>query len=271
MDDNQTCPCHLVSDVSSLRLYSYISPVIDALVVGSSSPQIFIPSAPVMGPGRDVIKTFLQPGLPALDFSLYLHLHATLICTFSPPRSFLQLYPVPPKLRSLRAIYTARPEDFVISCQLAPPRALLPPISVHSLTKPSEMQMDGWTDHLHIALYGEHVLFPAFRLDSTWHFVVASIFTAILCLMERCVSGPMWRIEPSLQTCRVHSTLTYAISKNWTPFSCTRRSRFRRAVWKSVLYWVVTFDRLCVSILHSCSPGCLMGTVRGVRIGCTCW
>ena len=49
------------------------------------------------------------------------------------------------------------------------------------------MQMNGWTDHLHIALYGEHVLFPCLLLDSAWHFIIASLFTAALCFIERCV------------------------------------------------------------------------------------
>ena len=50
------------------------------------------------------------------------------------------------------------------------------------------MQMGGWTDHLHIDLFGEHVLFPSLRLDSAWHFVVASLFTTALCLIERLVA-----------------------------------------------------------------------------------
>ncbi|EKM61552.1 uncharacterized protein PHACADRAFT_135311 [Phanerochaete carnosa HHB-10118-sp] len=110
------------------------------------------------------------------------------------------------------------------------------------------MQMDGWTDYLHVAFYGEHVLFPAFRLDSAWHFVVASIFTALLCLAER--------------------ALTYAINKNWTPFACTRRSRFRRAVWKSVLYWVVTFARLLYMLVAmTFSIGLILVSVTSLSVG----
>jgi len=110
------------------------------------------------------------------------------------------------------------------------------------------MQMDGWTDHLHIALFGEHVLFPWLRLDSAWHFIVASIFTAALCLIER--------------------ALTYAISKNWAPFAWTHRSRFGRAMWKSTLYWVVTFDRLLYMLVAmTFSIGLILVTVTSLSIG----
>lgn len=111
------------------------------------------------------------------------------------------------------------------------------------------MQMDGWTDHLHIGLFGEHVLFPSLRLDSGWHFIVACLFTTVLCLVERCVSGPL---HDGLSSAKLRhcppSALTYTINKHWAPFAWTRRSRLGRALWKSMLYWVVTFDRLCVSI-----------------------
>ena len=48
------------------------------------------------------------------------------------------------------------------------------------------MQMEGWQDHLHISLLGEHVLFPFLHLDTPWHFLVASFLTVVLCLLERC-------------------------------------------------------------------------------------
>lgn len=49
------------------------------------------------------------------------------------------------------------------------------------------MKMDGWQDHLHFSLLGEHVLFPGLRLESPSHFVVASFLTVLLCLFERWV------------------------------------------------------------------------------------
>lgn len=106
------------------------------------------------------------------------------------------------------------------------------------------MQMDGWTDHLHIALFGEHVLFPSLRLDSGWHFIVASLFTATLCFIERCVARSDLCQYLTNACVPLARALTLALSKNWTPFAWTRQSRARRALWKSMLYWVVTFDRL---------------------------
>ncbi|KIP10161.1 hypothetical protein PHLGIDRAFT_125810 [Phlebiopsis gigantea 11061_1 CR5-6] len=110
------------------------------------------------------------------------------------------------------------------------------------------MQMDGWTDHLHIDLFGEHVLFPSLRLDSAWHFILASALTILLCLIER--------------------TLTYAISKNWTPFKWTRRSRLSRAMWRSFLYWIVTLDRLLYMLVAmTFSLGLIFVTVTSLSIG----
>ncbi|KAI0082310.1 hypothetical protein K474DRAFT_1634430 [Panus rudis PR-1116 ss-1] len=89
--------------------------------------------------------------------------------------------------------------------------------------------MDGWKDHLHFSLLGEHVLFPSLHLDTVWHFLLASSFTIVLCLSER--------------------TLTYAISKNWSPFAWSRRTRLQKAFWKACLYWVVTLGRLLYMLL----------------------
>lgn len=40
--------------------------------------------------------------------------------------------------------------------------------------------------------------------------------------------------------------LTYVISKKWHPWSSRRPSRVGLAMWRTLLYWLVTFDRLCV-------------------------
>jgi len=89
--------------------------------------------------------------------------------------------------------------------------------------------MDGWQDHLHFDLLGEHVLFPALHLDSAWHFIEAGVLTIVVCVLER--------------------LLTYAISKNWSPLAWTQRSRLRKALWKSALYWLVTFLRLMYMLI----------------------
>ena len=49
------------------------------------------------------------------------------------------------------------------------------------------MQMDGWADYLHTSLNGEHVLFPALRLNSFGAFISAAALSASICLAERCV------------------------------------------------------------------------------------
>ncbi|KAI0931633.1 hypothetical protein AcW2_000478 [Taiwanofungus camphoratus] len=90
------------------------------------------------------------------------------------------------------------------------------------------MKMDGWTDHLHFSFLGEHVLFPHLHLDSFRKFTIASLLAVFICATER--------------------LLTYAISKHWGPFT-TQRSRFRRALWRACLYWLVTFDRLMYMLI----------------------
>ena len=64
-----------------------------------------------------------------------------------------------------------------------------PPLSFH-LFHTQTMQMDGWADHLHTSLYGEHALFPGLRLTSFPAFIVAAALSASICLLERYVSAP---------------------------------------------------------------------------------
>ncbi|KAI0783137.1 hypothetical protein C8Q75DRAFT_478013 [Abortiporus biennis] len=108
--------------------------------------------------------------------------------------------------------------------------------------------MDGWKDHLHFSLQGEHVLFPGLHLDSTWHFIVASIITVAICLCER--------------------ALTFAISRDWHPFPRFRRSRLLRALWKTILYWLVTFGRLLYMLLGmTFNAGLIVVAVTSLSIG----
>jgi len=90
------------------------------------------------------------------------------------------------------------------------------------------MQMDGWQDRLHSSFLGEHVLFGSLRLNSYSSFLLASLLTIGLCLAER--------------------ALTYAMSVKWSPL-LSRRSRFRRALWRTSLYWVVTLARLLYMLI----------------------
>ncbi|GBE77260.1 hypothetical protein SCP_0101330 [Sparassis crispa] len=89
---------------------------------------------------------------------------------------------------------------------------------------------DAWENHLHLSLLGEHVLFRHLQLDSAWTFILASILTVFICLTER--------------------LLTYGLSNRWDPSrSCRSGSRLRILVWRTCLYWVVTFDRLLYMLI----------------------
>lgn len=105
-----------------------------------------------------------------------------------------------------------------------------------------------WKDHLHFSLLGEHVLFPGLHLETPRHFLVASILAFVLCLSER--------------------ALTYAITKQWNPFVWTRRTRLRKALWKTCLYWIVTLDRLMYMLLAmTFNVGLIMVAVTALSIG----
>lgn len=49
------------------------------------------------------------------------------------------------------------------------------------------MDMDGWRDILHFDFHGEHVLFSSLRLSSGFTFLIASLLTVFLCLLEKSV------------------------------------------------------------------------------------
>ncbi|KAH9081483.1 hypothetical protein EDB83DRAFT_2333007 [Lactarius deliciosus] len=91
------------------------------------------------------------------------------------------------------------------------------------------MKMDGWEDYLHTSFYGEHVLFPGLRLNSLGAFICAAFLAAALCLLER--------------------SLTFALSRHWSPFHAIRQSRTRRALWRAGLYAVATLLRLLYMLL----------------------
>ncbi|PIL31319.1 hypothetical protein GSI_06017 [Ganoderma sinense ZZ0214-1] len=88
----------------------------------------------------------------------------------------------------------------------------------------------GWEDHLHWGYLGEHVLVAGLHLDSAWSFFLASLLTICICFSER--------------------VLTYVIAKKWHPWSSRGRpSRFGLAVWRTLLYWLVTFERLLYMLI----------------------
>ncbi|KAI0640130.1 hypothetical protein C8Q77DRAFT_1084819 [Trametes polyzona] len=112
------------------------------------------------------------------------------------------------------------------------------------------MMDGGWEDHLHWRFLGEHVLVYGLRLDSAWSFFVASCLTACICLSER--------------------VLTYAVSKKWDPFHARGRrgSRIGTALWRTCLYWLVTFDRLLYMLIGmTFSFGLIVVAVTCLAIG----
>jgi len=42
------------------------------------------------------------------------------------------------------------------------------------------------------------------------------------------------------------SILTLAISRRWNPLPILRRTQLRVSIWRTMLYWVVTLQRMCV-------------------------
>jgi len=108
--------------------------------------------------------------------------------------------------------------------------------------------MDGWVDYLHVSWHGEHVLFPSLHLHSFPHFLVASLFTVFLCLLER--------------------TLTFALSKRWCPLRSIRSSRVGKAAWLAALYWMVTLCRLLYMLVAmTFNTGIILVTVTALAIG----
>ncbi|KAF4611695.1 hypothetical protein D9613_004201 [Agrocybe pediades] len=78
--------------------------------------------------------------------------------------------------------------------------------------------------HLHWSFNNEHVLLPTVTLTSFWSFLAACLLVASICLSER--------------------FLTFVLEKQWTPRIC-RRSRTCLAMWRTGLYSIATFLRLC--------------------------
>ncbi|KAF8532086.1 hypothetical protein JB92DRAFT_3104134 [Gautieria morchelliformis] len=90
------------------------------------------------------------------------------------------------------------------------------------------MDMDGWRDILHFDFHGEHVLFSSLRLSSGFTFLVASVLTVFLCLLEK--------------------YLTYLLSSKYNPISI-RHSRLGNAAFRTAIYWVLTLIRLLYMLL----------------------
>lgn len=105
-----------------------------------------------------------------------------------------------------------------------------------------QMHMDGWEDYLHFSFLGEHILVKTLPLNSFANFIWGTLLTVVLCLIERYLVIIYRR--RSLIVCPYNRSLTFAITKHWSPFPSTRRSRFRDATWRAAMYWIVTLLRL---------------------------
>lgn len=67
-------------------------------------------------------------------------------------------------------------------------------------------------------------MLPNLRIDSFGSLVGAALLIAAVCFSER--------------------ILTLAILRHWNPLPVLRRTRLRVSIWRTVLYWVVTFERM---------------------------
>lgn len=79
-------------------------------------------------------------------------------------------------------------------------------------------------ERLHFGFLGEPFLLPNLRIDSFGSLVGAALLIAAVCFSER--------------------ILTLAILRHWNPLPVLRRTRLRVSIWRTVLYWVVTFERM---------------------------
>ncbi|KAA1467814.1 hypothetical protein DENSPDRAFT_813716 [Dentipellis sp. KUC8613] len=112
--------------------------------------------------------------------------------------------------------------------------------------------MEGWEDRLHISFLGEHVLFTGLRLESFGSFLAAALLTIGICFTER--------------------LLTLALTRRWAPFRSLHRSRLRSALWRTALYWVVTFLRLLYMLISmtfhiGCCSSPLGSQVSALSVG----
>lgn len=79
--------------------------------------------------------------------------------------------------------------------------------------------------HLHWTLNGEHVLFPFIQLYTFPSYLLASLLLIIICVLERLVT-------------------LYHSKTDLSPI-VSRRSLWKNALWRCLLYWVAIILRLC--------------------------
>jgi len=79
----------------------------------------------------------------------------------------------------------------------------------------------------HFGFDGSSFIFPSLRITSWPTFVVACFIVIVICLSER--------------------YLTYLMSTKWTPLRI--KSPVALAIWRSLMYWVVTLQRLLYMLI----------------------
>jgi hypothetical protein len=85
-----------------------------------------------------------------------------------------------------------------------------------------------FTPYLHWTLNDEPVLFSLIVLDSTLNFLLACFLVILICWLER--------------------FLTFSLDKTWAP-RALKFSIARLALWRTALYSLVTFLRLCYVLI----------------------
>ncbi|KAG8689125.1 hypothetical protein FRC11_004043 [Ceratobasidium sp. 423] len=98
----------------------------------------------------------------------------------------------------------------------------------------------------HMGFDGSAFLFPSLRITSWPTFAAACFITSAICLSER--------------------YLTYLMSTKWTPLQS--KSPVAVSLFRSALYWVVTFERLIYMLIAmSFHAGLIIATVTSLSIG----
>jgi len=103
--------------------------------------------------------------------------------------------------------------------------------------------------YLHWSFHDEHVLFSLIVLNSPLNFLLACLLVVSICVLER--------------------FLTFSLDKNWTLEAFKLKSSFiYLALWRTGLYSIVTFLRLCyVLIAMSFHLGLILVIVASLSAG----
>ncbi|KAJ3569731.1 hypothetical protein NP233_g4857 [Leucocoprinus birnbaumii] len=114
--------------------------------------------------------------------------------------------------------------------------------------------MHNWEPHLHWTFRQEHVLLPSLVLETPLDFALAALVVILICLLER--------------------FLTLCLEKRFAP-GLTLKSKWRKALWRTCLYWAATFLRLCYMLTTmTFQLGIILIVVSSLSLGqfmIECW